>query len=299
MSFVSHYFNLLRSLRLPAVLFALLAGGLSAFVYFDLPHAADPATDSSEPSAAELSWPEAPAAVNIDWSCFSPIKTESGNPGFVENFRFAGTFFLSGMNNRNICKAVLGVKSEGRQVIASVGDEIAGVIVTKISADSVELRLGDEVAELHLSFSGAAAAVAGDDSVNDNGVSSSDETSCRFGKVVSENSRVLNRDSLIGYYNELLEEPERLLNVFDSLKPLYGEGNRIDGYKLGIEGEEEFFKDMGLQEGDIIKKVNSLKMTSRRRAEFFIKQFVVNKLSAIVIDVERDGKPKRLVYQVR
>ena len=301
MSFVSHYFNLLHRLRLPAVLFVSAAGGLLTFVYFDLSDQGDNAehSDSAVPSSAVQSWPEMPAEVDSDWSCFSSISGDQkpGHPGFAENFRFAGTFFLSGAGNIAVCKAVLSVKSEGRQVIASVGDEIAGVVVAKISEDSVELRCGDEVAELHLNFSvsegGDAKEVSGGDKVD-----SGEERSCRFGKLIAENSWELDRKTLIGYYNELLDEPERLLSVFDSLKPLY-DGNGINGYKLGIEGESDFFEEIGLKEGDVIKKVNSLKMTSRRRAEFFIKQFVINKLSAIVIDVERDGKPKRLVYQVR
>ena len=90
-----------------------------------------------------------------------------------------------------------------------------------------------------------------------------------------------------------------MLQVFDSLKPIYDSNDKITGYRVGIEGEQDFFDAVGFRENDVVRKVNSLDMTNRNRAEFFIRQFAQEKLSAIVIDVERDGEPRRLVYQVR
>jgi hypothetical protein len=40
-------------------------------------------------------------------------------------------------------------------------------------------------------------------------------------------------------------------------------------------------------------------MTNRRRAEFFIDEFLKNRMSAIVLDVERDGKVQKQIYQVK
>ena len=292
MSFVSRYFSLLRILRLPAILLVLAAGGVFVYMYLHLPQECGESRDAI--SVRQPTWPELPPEQSLDWSQFrgSGGSVKLGQPDFAKKFRFAGTFFISGEHGEEVHKAVLSVESEGRQVIASEGDEIAGAIVTKITVNSVVLKCGSETVELFLSFSSAE---EGKDTVEKAKPAPID----RFGKVVSKNSRELRRDSLLDYYYELMDEPERLLNVFDSLKPLYGENNRITGYKLGVEGEDDFFAAVGLQEGDIIKKVNSLKMTSRRRAEFFIKQVVANKLSAVVIDIERDGKPKRLVYRVR
>jgi hypothetical protein len=131
------------------------------------------------------------------------------------------------------------------------------------------------------------------------GGAASGETT-RFGKLLKENSWMLERGKLMDYYYELMDEPERMLDVFDSFEPIYtGKGKKIEGYRITVRGEDKFFKEIGLKEGDVIRKVNSLKMTNRRRAEFFIKQVVANKLSAVVIDLERDGKPERLVYQIR
>lgn len=49
----------------------------------------------------------------------------------------------------------------------------------------------------------------------------------------------------------------------------------------------------------MVRKVNALSMTNRGRAEFFLRQVVEDRLSAVVIDVERGGETKRLVYQLR
>ncbi len=278
---------------MPAVILALLVCGVFGFLYYNLPKQP---VETASSTVVEPSWPAIPQKMNLSWKQFSGSGESSklGLPDFAKDFRFAGTFFLSGKNGEDIRKAVLSVESEGRQVIASEGDEVAGVTVFKIFMDRVVLKSGSETAELRLSFS----SLASESSTKDNAKPEVYPIE-RFGKSVANNSWELRRESLLDYYYELLEEPERLLHLFDSLKPLYGEGNRIKGYTLGVEGESEFFKAVGLREGDIIRKVNSLKMTSRNRAEFFIKQVVQNRLSAIVIDVERDGAMKRLVYRVR
>lgn len=291
MSFVSHYFSLLKNLRVPAVVLVLLVCGLFGFLYYNLPKPLEVVASSV---VVAPSWPNVPQKMDLSWQQFSGSGESSklGQPNFAKDFRFAGTFFLSGKNGEDIRKAVLSVEPEGRQIIASEGDEVAGATVFQIFMDRVILKSGSETAELRLSFSSSASESSA------TGNSQVDPIE-RFGKIVANNSWELRRGSLLDYYNELLEEPERLLHVFDSLKPLYGEGNRIKGYTLGVEGESEFFKAVGLREGDIIRKVNSLKMTSRNRAEFFIKQVAQNQLSAVVIDVERDGEPVRLVYRVR
>jgi type II secretory pathway component PulC len=104
---------------------------------------------------------------------------------------------------------------------------------------------------------------------------------------------------MLGYYREMLDNPERVGRLYASFKPLRNETGGISGYHLGIEGEEDFLRDMGLREGDRVRAVNSLQMTSQSRAEYFIGEFVKGDLSAIVVDLERDGAPRKLVYLVR
>ena len=61
-------------------------------------------------------------------------------------------------------------------------------------------------------------------------------------------------------------------------------------------GEAEFYAQVGLRDGDVVRKVNSIKMTSQRRSEFLLGEFLQGRLGTVVIDIERDGKPEKLVY---
>jgi len=96
-----------------------------------------------------------------------------------------------------------------------------------------------------------------------------------------------------------LDDPERLVRIFDSMKAVRGADNKIEGYRLDILGEGEFYHAVGMRQGDIVHKVNGMSMTSRRRAEFFIGEFARNRANAFVIEIERDGAPEKLTYQVR
>ena len=40
-------------------------------------------------------------------------------------------------------------------------------------------------------------------------------------------------------------------------------------------------------------------MTNRRRAEFFIKEFVGDRVNAFVIELERGGTTNKFIYHVR
>jgi type II secretory pathway component PulC len=103
----------------------------------------------------------------------------------------------------------------------------------------------------------------------------------------------------MGYYQELLDQPERLLKVFDSLAPLYNEERAIEGYRLNIEGEAEFFAAAGLRQNDVVRKVNGIEMTNRRRAENLIRRFAQDDLDIVVLELERDGAPVKQVYEMK
>jgi hypothetical protein len=100
-----------------------------------------------------------------------------------------------------------------------------------------------------------------------------------------------------------MREPSlgRALAVFDSMEPFYVEDldgeRRIDGYRLQVKGEPELFLAAGLQEGDIVKSVNSLLMTNRRRAEDMIASFATGAGTMFVLEIERDGKTFKQLYE--
>jgi type II secretory pathway component PulC len=227
--------------------------------------------------------------------------TGHGGVSFDRLFRLAGTFGLGGDGEPEERQAIVEVLESGRQEIVGVGDVLVGVQVLAVLTDHVLLRGPAGRGELYLGRyegrgSGSVSGVE-DDHGGESGGGATAES--RFGRQVSTNMWAFNRDAVEAYYGELMENPDRLLQVFDSLKPLRDENERITGYRLGIEGEAEFFSAVGMEEGDVVRRVNGIPMTNRRRAEFLIRRFAENKLNAFALDIERGGKEQRLVYSLR
>lgn len=241
------------------------------------------------------------------WDVFdsSSVRTDSTNVNV--RFRLAGTFFLmpseeEGGDERRL--AIIDDDETSRQHIVSEGDLLLDSHeVLRIYPDRVVLSHDGRELVLELSFKPVDKGQGGDDA----GAASVDSgdgqdvvlESNRFGKRVGENRWVMSKEELVRYYEELLEEPERIAALYMSLKPLYDDEQDITGYHLEQEGEAEFFKAVGLREGDRIRKVNSMPMVSQRRAEYFIHEFMQDRLGAAVLDIERDGKPVKLIYLLR
>ena len=264
------------------------------FLFLRLPGL--PNAERSRVDAA--AWPPVESLAGLDWSVFSGFGGAA--PGGTDSdFRLAGTFFQYGRSGEDARRAILDHVSAGRQVLVSEGDRIGNTEVVRIFHNRVVLRENSRERELWLSFSRAATTPHDDGQGQKDGAEAGAaiETS-RFGKRAAERRWVFRRDALLEYYNELLEDPMRLSTVFASLKPVY-EQNKIGGYYLDVEGEEDFFNSVGLRQGDIVRKVNSMNMTSQRRAEYFIREFVDSRINAFVLDVERGNKPEKLVYLVR
>ncbi len=116
------------------------------------------------------------------------------------------------------------------------------------------------------------------------------------GRRTGTNEWHFSRSRVMDYYEELKTRPERLVTVFDTMTPLYDENQRIQGYKVDIQGEAEFFKAIGFNQGDIVREVNGIPMCNRRVAENLIRRYAADDLDFIVIKMERDGKPVQQVY---
>ncbi len=217
-----------------------------------------------------------------------------------DDYRFAGTFFLyheAASPEASLRRAVISYHPEERQYIVSEGDLVGGAEVLAIRAGEVVLRRGDEEGVLLLR--GKRTTLHGREQPEDAVVADDAAVVTRFGEQTAAGTWSMDREALLAYYEELLDEPERLLQVFDSMQPIYTPEGDIEGYQLQTVGEAAFFEGVGFREGDKVRAVNTLPMTNRRRAEFFIRQVVENDLNAIVIDIERDGNPQRLVYELR
>lgn len=255
--------------------------------------------DQSKP--AELEWTCPAVLSEQDWSIIRGPRAypEVIQGEFIRRFRLAGTFFEFTARGSRKRLAIVEDRNLKKQHILREREIFNNMEVLYILRDHVDLRTptGKEV-RLSKSFSpGQMPAARGKVTVATDPVS---ESANRFGvQSTGKNSWVFKRDTLLDYYHGLRDEPERLVMVFDSLKPVYTPDGWIEGYRLGIEGERAFFEAIGLQEGDIVRRVNKVKMTNRRRAEFFIKQFVRNEATVFALDVEREGLIQKLTYAAR
>ena len=245
--------------------------------------------------------PEQSLRSDINEVSLSPMPDSAASGSeTLENYRLAGTFLTVTSSGIAQPQAIIQTP-EKEQLIVMVGDIFSGIKVTRILGDRVTLIVqGKEVVMLLKSDALSLSGITTVSNANTSDIH--DKTQSRLarlgGQRVSGNRWHFSRDGLIDYYNELRNEPGRLLDVFDSMKPVRSSDNKITGYRLGIEGEKDFFDAIGLNEGDIIRSVKSLKMTNRNLAEAMIKSFVKGHVSTIVLEVERAGEKQKLLYLV-
>ncbi len=299
MTFTSLFYSLMMRWRFFVALVVLL---LAAAIFVRMPDIPTPEMLIFADAARGVSQGLDVTSLLEHAAVFRPLHVQ---PVVVEaptwhDFRFAGTFFMytdADEPEASMRRAIISYQPEQRQYIVSEGDMIAGAEVIRIAATEVTLRRGDEEGVLQLRGERAATATATQGASDI--VAADAVMTTRFGEQVRPGSWRMDREALLAYYEELLDEPERLLQVFDSMQPMYMEDGSISGYQLQTVGEAAFFEAVGFQEGDKVRAVNTLAMTNRRRAEFFIRQVVENDLDAIVIDLERNGEPVRLVYELQ
>ncbi len=214
-------------------------------------------------------------------------------------FRLAGTFFVEAGNGQVQRKAILDDLTRHEQSIVGEGDTVSEARVERIFYDHITIRSGASIEDVWLDFGRG---YAGPPPMATNAVAAVDTsaTTNRLGGVQLQPDRwQFSRQKLLEYYQEVLDEPDRMVAIFDSLKPVRNQDAKITGYSVGVEGESEFFQAVGLRNGDIVRKVNSVPMTSRRRAEFFIDEFLKDRMNVVVLEVERDGQAAKQVYMVR
>ena len=298
----SHLEWLHRLVRLLPVLVLVLLG----FLWRSLRRLPQSEPPSAGPPQQPMVTPGAPQLTGCDWDVFR--MESAGGSGdrlgpATKRFRLAGTFVAFGGDIADSRRAILDDLRSGIQRIVQEGQSVDDVEILRIHQNSVMVRSASGEERLWLSFSrpGAQGEPSRIGTQPDLAEASEDEDQVDAfgGKRVGEHRWVYKRQALLDYYASLREEPRRLVTLFDSLKPLYGDQGKIEGYRVGIEGEDGFFDSTGLLEGDVVRRVNSMHMTNRRRAEYFIKEFVANRANAFVLEIERNGEDRKLIYQVR
>lgn len=301
--------NPIRSIRrLVLTSFALavlLLGGVFLGLYLRAP-----APEKAPDAIALPAWPEPPESLNEGWSVFK--KRGAAAPvaagPLAQRYRLAGTFFAypgdgAGGSGSSRHAIVDDIRAQ-TQVIVQEEDPLDGCRVLSIFRDRIVLRhaTGDE--ELWLTFlkSGDTEKPTASASKGPAPVLTFDEMPAlevsRFGKRIGDNRWMLEREALMEYFNEVQETPERLSSVLLAMQPEY-EGDAVAGFKLDKLGEDVLYDSVGMKNGDVVRMVNSMPMTSPARANYFISEFLNERISAIVLDIEREGVEEKLIYLIR
>lgn len=292
-------YKLARRLTGPMWILALLAGGAFAWSYYAILQ--EDAFGRAD--AAARAWPAPAPAETEAWRVFQSGEASSApaeRGPLRSRFRLAGTFMALGEDAASVYrKAILDDLRQKRQMLVSEEDTIGSIEVRRIYHNRIILADNGREEELLLSFSGEASAPASSTNRPPEQKAEKALEYGRFGKRVGENRWVFQREAIMDYYREMLDHPERAVLLYESLKPDYNENRQIEGYVLDVAGEGDFFKEIGMREGDVVRKVNSMRMVSQNRAEYFISEFAKDRLSAVVMDIERDGKPEKLIYMIR
>ncbi|MBR6021990.1 MAG: hypothetical protein IK066_06170, partial [Kiritimatiellae bacterium] len=239
----------------------------------------------------------------------------AGKGRLAERWRLAGVFMVSmpdegeevGLGERAGNEARYAILDDlgggGGQVVAAEGewvDDAETIRLVKVENDYAKLSDGKNEVLVPLaraSGGGTGGRTAGGAA---SGLASAVRTvleTNRFGARTGEARWEFSRAEVMKYAQEVLDDPQRVAGMYEGLAPDWDEEHKVAGYRLDTsKGEAEFYAQVGLRDGDVVRKVNSIKMTSQRRSEFLLGEFLQGRLGTVVIDIERDGKPEKLVY---
>ncbi len=265
-----------------------------------------PPASPSIPSAAPLQIP-LPARVAL------PIGDVWARPGLerltdeLAAYQLAGTFLGSPEpgGTTEIAIALVDHRDGGRQVLLRPGDTLGPFRVADIGLDTVTLERDGRTWTLGLT-GGIAPRTASRGTENRAGAPSPAswedmpalETSS-FGKRVADNQWVIQRHAMLAYADDILKNPARAVALYQSFEQVLDSEGVGEGYRVAPQGERELFTAMGLGENDVIRKVNSMHMKNQTRAEYLVGEFMKSRMSAVVLDIERDGREEKLIYIIR
>ncbi|WFB36216.1 hypothetical protein P3T73_00360 [Kiritimatiellota bacterium B12222] len=239
----------------------------------------------------------------------SPIWADMGTQAVtkeIEHYELAGTFqtYTQDLNtfSTGSSMALVDDLRSGTQLLLNEKDDLGPFVVEKIEMDRVTLSRDGQ--SYFLALTGNVAPTVKPESeeqpkevvlrIEDMPAL---ETS-RFGKRVSETQWLINRQAVVDYAEEVVKNPIRIVQLYRSFSQI---GTSLDdaGFQIDMKGEQEFFKSMGLGDGDVIRKANSMKMITQNRAEYLVREFMNSRMSALVLDVENDGVVRKQVFIIR
>ena len=246
-------------------------------------------------------WPRVEAAVWQRFRSGAAIEAAAPSGGWVARYRLAGVFLAlsePGHPEDEYRCAILDDRQTQKQYLLAEEEWLEQLQVVRVASDFVILTDGEHQEMIRF--------VAGSRSETEpaQAASAAEEApvvldSNRFGNRVGETRWEINREAVMEYYREMMDNPERLAALFLAMEADRDEEGKVAGYRLNMDvGEREFYTQIGLQQGDVVRRANSMRMTSQRRAEYFIGEFVQGRLGAVVLDIERNGSAQKLVYLI-
>ncbi len=299
-----------KAARGVAMVLALAAIGVAGHTFYILQHATVPEATPDialppmpPPLANSLVEPLTPA----HWDVFRPGSRLAAGHSEGLRFRLAGTFFVLGgdvieSDAPGQRVAILDDLTAKRQHIVSEGRILEEHEIIRIYPERVIMRHDGQEIELTLSFSGPSSTASALSAVSMPDTVEGEEPPLevtRFGQRISDTRWIIEREALVAYVGELMEDTDRAASIYMSMRADYDDEDEVAGYRIEMAGEQEFFKSVGLLEGDTIRMVNSMRMISQGRAEYFIGEFIQERLGAVVLDVERNGETLKLIYLMR
>jgi hypothetical protein len=118
--------------------------------------------------------------------------------------------------------------------------------------------------------------------------------------AASETNRfIIDRAPIVATCNDIQQDTTRLQSVAAAFALAHDSENRIVGFQVSVQAESDLATKLGLQDGDILLKINDMHVIKRSRLEQFAKDFIDNKANAFVIELDRRGKRIKQVYVFR
>ena len=241
------------------------------------------------------------------WNLFRSGESAAPAPTGGElaaRYRLAGVFLMlsgdPGADSENRC-AILDNLQTKQQMLGTEGEWLDDVRVVRVESDRVVLSDGEREETILLAAGSLERDGARDaDAQLVAGAPGLILESNRFGNRVGDTRWDISREAVLQYAQEVMDSPERTAELFLAMNADWDDEGDVAGYRLNMErGENEFYSLVGFQDGDIIRRVNSMRMVSQRRAEYFIGEFLQDRLGAVVIDIERNGEEMKLVYLIQ
>jgi general secretion pathway protein C len=251
-----------------------------------------------EPDATPLPARQQPVALAtriVQWHLFGEVRPDEPKPVVqVEaapdtqlNLKLRGVFASSVPNGGRAIIADAG----GREDAYSVGDEVAaGVKLNRIFPDRVLLERNGRLEALRLpederllmsqaeepeAMEGAPLAEAGEADV-----------------VVAPNT---DRAELLRQYrSQLLSNPQSMMGLVRA-DPFNRDG-RLIGWRIRPGRDRQLLQQFGLQSGDVVTAVNGVQIDNPIKALEVLRD--LSSASQISLNIERNGAPQSLVFQI-